>query len=133
MLALSLIIFVGILYIATTLITTSSIQVNVDAAYRAVQDIKESADFIYVHGHPSRIQTNIRIPSNVENITLNNKLIRLRVSVGSMYTDIYAIARGNITSNLGICSSGICREGNYLFVFTSTDPATGYDVNITVV
>ncbi|HIE33787.1 MAG TPA: hypothetical protein EYP86_01445 [Candidatus Altiarchaeales archaeon] len=133
MIALSLVIFLGVLYVATTMMTTSSIQISVDTAYRAVQGIKEGADFIYVHGHPSKIQSNIRIPSNVENISIHDQVIRMRLSLGDAYTDVYAVAKGNLNSSVesNICTTEACSEGNYIFVFNSMDPATGYDVSIT--
>ena len=132
MIALSLVIFLSVLYVATTMMATSSIQISVDTAYRAVQGIKDGADFIYVHGHPSKIQSNIRIPSNVENMSIHNKTIRMRLSIGDAYTDVYAVAKGNLNSSVesDICTTEACSEGNYVFVFSSMDPATGYDVSI---
>jgi len=135
MLGLSLVIFAGVLYIATTLISTSRTQIDVDTAYRAVQGIKESADFIYVHGHPSKIQSSIHIPSNVEDLSIQGKVVRITLSVGKSFTDVYAVTKANMTGSDArneICSTGICAEGYYLMIFESLDPSTGRDVNITV-
>lgn len=135
MLGLSLIIFVGILYVATIMISTAGTQIDVDTAYRAVQGIKESAEFIYVHGHPSKIQSNIHIPSNVEDVSIQGNVVRIRLSVGEVFTDVYAVTKANMTGDMAvneICQGGICGEGYYLMIFESLNQTTDYDVNITV-
>ncbi len=138
MLGLSLIIFAAVLYISTFLVSTSGVQIDVDTAYRAVQDIKQSADFIYVHGHPSKIPAGVRIPTNVETLSIQDKVVCIRLAVGSSATDIYAVTKANMTASADedICSGGICGEGYYMLVFNSVDPndfvLSGYDVNITL-
>jgi uncharacterized protein (UPF0333 family) len=136
MLGLSLIIFAAVLYVATFLISTSGMQIDVDAAYRAVQGIRESADFIYVHGHPSKIPAEIAIPSNVEDVSIEGKVVRIRLSVGESFTDVYSITKANMTGRdaTDVICSGVCAEGRYVLVFQSMDPdlSLGYDVNITV-
>jgi len=132
MLALSLIIFAAIITFSMTMLSGVRSQLATDSAFKAVEEIKESADFIYVHGHPSKIRRNVRIPSNVENVTLDGSLIKITVSTGQSFTDIYDITKGNITAADAmsyLCSGGICREGNYLLNVESLD-STGYNVNI---
>ena len=122
MLALSLLVFSTILYITGVLINTSSIQVGVDSAHRAVEKLRTSADFIYVHGHPSRTQVNIYIPPNIENLSVSptNNSIIARISVGQSYTDIYGVTKGQIVS--GLDSVSRWREGYYVFrVESSSD------------
>jgi len=116
MLALSLGIFVAILYVATSLISTASSHIGIDSAYRAVQEIREKADFIYIHGHPSKTQSNVYISPSVENVSINGKTVRIRVSVDHSYTDIYAITKGQLTGDL----SSIKREGYYVLNIEST-------------
>lgn len=134
MLALSLIIFAAIITFSMTMLGSVRSQLSTDSAYKAVEEIKESADFIYVHGDPSKIRRTIRIPANVENVTLNGSLIMLSISVGQGITDIYDISKGNITAddavNNYLCVNSTCREGNYPLNFQSID-STGYNVNIT--
>ncbi len=128
MLALSLMIFSSILYVTNSLITTSSVQVGIDSAYRAVEKMKDATDFIYVHGHPSKTEVKVYIPPNIEDIEVldTNNSIRARVSVGESYTDIYAVTKGNVYGDL----SQVVREGYYVFSIESTsDDAT----NITII
>jgi uncharacterized protein (UPF0333 family) len=132
MLAISLLIFAAIIAFSLGMVTNVKSQLNVDSAFKAVQEIKEASDFIYVHGHPSKIRRTVRIPQGVENITISNNLIRISVSTGSSFTDIYDISKANITANDAltfICSNGVCREGNYILNLESME--SGYDVNIT--
>jgi uncharacterized protein (UPF0333 family) len=133
MLALSLIIFAAIITFSMSMLSGVRSQMASDSAYKAVEEMTESADFIYVHGHPSKIRRNVRIPSNVENITLQGNLIKITVSTGQYNTDIYDIAKGNITGSDAmdyLCSGGVCREGNYLLSVESLDSVDGYNVNI---
>lgn len=136
MLALSLIIFAAIITFSMSMLSGVRSQLASDSAFKAVEEIKESADFIYIHGHPSKIRRNVRIPANVENITLEGNIIRITVSTGQSTTDIYDITKANITASDALsylCSSGVCREGNYLLNFESIDAIdpTSYNVNIT--
>jgi len=134
MLAISLGIFAIILYVSTFLISTSTMQVGVDSAFRAVQTVREAADFIYIHGHPSKIQTQVRIPGNVEGFKISGQSIKITLSSYQSYTDIYEVTKGNLTSDISlICpSQNFCKSGNYVLVFESMPPGSGYDVNISV-
>ena len=117
MLALSLAIFSAILYVTSSLISTSSAQVGVDSAYRAVEKLRDSSDFIYVHGHPSKTQVNVYIPPNVEEVSiLNNNTFKMRIGIGASYTDIYSVAKGRVYGDL----SDIIREGYYVFKVESS-------------
>jgi uncharacterized protein (UPF0333 family) len=114
MLALSLVVFSAVLYVTSILITTSSTQVGVDSAHRAVERIRSASDFIYVHGHPSRTEINVYIPPNIENLSIldSNNSIRARVSVGETFTDIYGVTKGQVYGDL---STHVLREGYYVF------------------
>ncbi|HDN82966.1 MAG TPA: hypothetical protein ENG50_01230 [Candidatus Altiarchaeales archaeon] len=139
MVALSLLVIASVLYVITTFITTSKTQVNILGADAAVNDMKKAANFIYISGHPSRIEKSIVIPRGVHSIIIQDHLILIRMEVASpatgaaSYTDVYAITKGNLTVYGDICRNNICNPGTYKFVFKSVDPnlGSGYDVNIT--
>jgi len=127
MLALSLGIFASILYVVSNLISTSSVQIGLDSAVRASTRLREAADFIYVHGHPSKTQINVYIPPNVEEVSIvDNKTINIRVSVKDAYTDIYEMAKGTVVGDL----SSMGREGYYVLSVESNPDDT---INVTVV
>lgn len=136
MLAISLLIFGAILYVVMNMLTSSTSQRGIDSAFKAVEEIKEAADFVYVHGHPSKVMRKVRIPSNIENISIAENLIRISISTGISYTDVYDLSRANITAKDTIdfiCpleTGRYCREGTYILNVESME--TGYDVNITV-
>jgi hypothetical protein len=111
MLAISLGVFTVILYVINTMVSSSSSQIGTDAAFRAVEEIKEGVDFVYVHGDPSKTQVSIYIPPNIQSISVNVKEISIRLDVLPSYTDIYSIAKANITAT-GLAS--ITHEGYYL-------------------
>lgn len=126
MLALSLGIFAAILYVVSTLLSTSSIQIGIDSSIRASNRMREAADFVYVHGHPSKMQINVYIPPNVEEVSiLDNKTINIKVSIKNAYTDIYDMAKGNIAGDI----STMAREGYYVVSVESNEDNT---INITV-
>jgi|WetSurMetagenome_2_1015567.scaffolds.fasta_scaffold697688_2 uncharacterized protein (UPF0333 family) len=129
MLALSLTVFSAIIYVTSILITTSSLQIGVDAGQRAVDKVKSAADFIYVHGHPSRTEVNVYIPPSIENFTLigpKNNTIVARVSVGDTFTDIYGVTKGQIYGEL----SPVNKEGYYIVRVESVSDSA---INITVI
>lgn len=137
MLAISLLIFGAILFVSVNLVNKYTSQMAVDNVFRAVEEIKEATNFVYVHGHPSKIRIKTHIPSRIENISIRGNLIKMSVSTGQSYTDVYDITKANVTADdaIGfICSGGVCREGYYVLNVASLDAGlAGYDVNITVV
>ena len=127
MLALSLGIFAAILYVVSSLITSSSLQIGVDAALRASNRMREAVDFIYVHGHPSKTRINVYIPPNIEDVSIvDNKTINVRISIKNSYTDIYEIAKGTIVGDI----SSMQREGYYL---VSVESNADNSINMTVI
>lgn len=122
MLAISMGIFIIILYVSGNLVSTSSSQIGLEAAYNAVQSVRESADFIYIHGHPSKTQINVYVPPNIEAIEIvNNNTLVFKIGVGEYYTDIYGVTRGKITGDV----TTIQREGYYVLnVFSISDEFT---------
>ena len=134
MLAISLLIFGVVLFVSMNMLMGYNSQIAVDASFRAVEDIKEATDFVYTHGHPSKISIKVRIPSGIENISISGNLIKMSIATGQSYTDIYDITKANVTGDSAVgvlCSGGVCREGYYVLNVESLE--TGYDVNITVV
>ncbi|MEA1924581.1 MAG: hypothetical protein U9M95_01800 [Candidatus Altiarchaeota archaeon] len=132
-LGISLAVVVSVLLVVNNMINASSTKISISSAYTAMEGVREASDFIYVTGHPSKIQKSIFVPKGIAEVNISGHLIGFRVEVasgiGSSYTDIYAITKGAMRGR--ICS-GPCHEGNYKLVFESIDPHLGLeDVNIT--
>ncbi len=116
MLAISLGVFTAILYVINTMVSSSSSQIGTDAAFRAVEEIKEGVDFVYVHGDPSKTQVSVYIPPNIQGVYVNGKEVSIRLDVFPAYTDVYAVAKAGITA---VGFSSITHEGYYLLEIES--------------
>lgn len=131
MLGISLLIFAAIIGFSMNMVNNVKNQLGVDTAYKAVEEIKEASDFIYVHGHPSKIRRNVQIPSGVENITISGSLVKMSISTGESYTDIYDVIKGNVTADGAVgfmCRNEECKGGTYVLDFESLE--SGYSLNI---
>ncbi|OYT27474.1 MAG: hypothetical protein B6U97_01490 [Candidatus Altiarchaeales archaeon ex4484_96] len=132
-LGISLAVVVSVLLVVNNMINSSTTKVSISSAYTAMEGIREAADFIYVTGHPSKIQKSVFVPTGVAEAEIDDRVVRFRVEVASpidsSYTDIYAVTKGEMT---GVICLGPCHEGNYKLIFESIDPQLGLeDVNIT--
>ncbi len=137
--ALSLLAFGAIIYVANTLMGQSSLQIKIDSTQRAVNTIKEAADYAYIQGHPTKYTTHIYIPSGIVSGSiipgkLGNRTINLKVGVGSSFTDVYAVTDWDIRWEGGAgllnCSgtgSSRCEEGYYTVVIMTNET---YPINI---
>lgn len=130
-LGITLAILVAVLLVVNNMLNSSTQQIGASSTYSAMESVREGADFIYVTGHPSKIQKSVYIPDGVQT-KIKERLILFQFSVSgagqNSHTDIYAVSKGNLTGQ--ICS-GLCHEGDYKLVFESVGPVSGYDVNIT--
>jgi uncharacterized protein (UPF0333 family) len=135
MLGVSLLIFATIIAYSLNMLGSVKSQLSVDTGYKAVEEIKEAADFIYVHGHPSKIRRSVSVPAGVENISIDGHVVRIQVSTGYQVTDIYDVTKGNMTATeflAFVCPpAGGCRQGTYIIDLQSMPLSSNYTVNIT--
>ena len=73
---------------------------NVAAASTAVNNIVESANLVYAQGYPAKVTIVVNVPQNVDNVTISNKVIRMRINVKGGITEIAGTARTNLTGSL---------------------------------
>lgn len=73
---------------------------NVAAASTAVNNIVESANLVYAQGYPAKVTIIVNVPQNVGNITISNKVIKMRINVKGGITEIAGTARANLTGSL---------------------------------
>ncbi|GEM_PF-972969 len=131
-LGISLAVVVSVLLVVNNMINASSTKVSISSAYTAMEGVREASDFIYVTGHPSKIQKSIFIPRGVAEANVSGRVVRFRVEVasaiGSSYTDIYSVTKGTMR---GVICNEYCSEGSPTFIFESIDPRLNLgDVNI---
>lgn len=63
----------------------------------AVNKITEAADIVYTQGSPSQITLSVYIPENLQSIQFSNKMIDIKVKVGSGISDIVASSKASFT------------------------------------
>jgi uncharacterized protein (UPF0333 family) len=140
MLGVSLLIFATIIAYSMNMLGSVQSQLSVDTGYKAVEEIKEAVDFIYVHGHPSKIRRSVTVPAGVENITILDNVVKMQISTGYQLTDIYDVTKGNMTGIeflAFVCPTEIatgrvvCRQGTYIIDLQSMPLSAEYTVNIT--
>ncbi len=135
LMSLALLLLSIILYTLVSQMSSASIEMNVDSAQKTITQLKDKSNFIYVLGYPSRTETRINIPSNVEEFIASDDLILMRVSIGSLagesHTDVYGVVRGNLSSDFHTICSPDCSPGNYIMVIEHSPPPNNA-INLTV-
>ena len=130
MIGLSLLILMGLLVVVHFLTASATEQMNMNAAHDAVNKLKEAADFVYIHGHPTTITVYVNIPKNVINGSdtyISDRTINLGMQLGDDVNDIYAVTKGNVTGTLPTT------EGYYVFVVNSTGDSVNDPISITTI
>jgi len=136
MIGLSLLILMGLLVVVHFMTTSASDQMNMNTAHDAVNKLKESADFVYIHGHPTTITVYASIPGNVAESNqstylgrpgnLPGRTINIGMLVGDEVNDIYSVTKGNVVGNLPKT------QGYYVFVIESTGDDASSPINISI-
>lgn len=74
--------------------------IYISDAQKAVNQIAESADIVFVHGPPSKITTQIYIPQNVKEIIIQNRTIIFVLETKSGKNDVFSISKANLSGNI---------------------------------
>jgi hypothetical protein len=69
-------------------------------ASNSVQKIGQISDWVYSQGWPAKTTILIQIPSNVEEISFNGKMMNWKIRTSSGISDIYYISVANLTGIL---------------------------------
>jgi len=135
LMSLALLLLSIVLYTLVSQMSGASTEMNVDSAQKTINRLKDKSNFIYLLGYPSRTETRVNIPSNVEEFHASDDLILMRVSIGSFagdaYTDVYGVVRCNLTADFHSICNPDCSPGNYLVVIEHTPPPNNV-INLTV-
>ncbi len=97
-------------------------QIDIDATERAVSRIKEAADFVYVHGHPTKLRISVYIPGDVDSdhSYITNRTVNLAMRTRKNHTDVWRRTRGDIGWDLYGASQPPTSEGYYVLTVEST-------------
>jgi len=91
---------------------------KISMARDAVKKLGESADWVYSQGPPARLSVKVYVPEGVEQTSLDNKIILLRVRTSAGITDVYyetvPSLNGSIPIENGYYSISLTAYGNYV-------------------
>jgi len=129
MIGLSLLILMGLLVVVHFMTTAANDQIKMNTAHDAVNKLAEAADFVYIHGHPTKITVYVDIPENIindpANTYISGKTINLGTSISGEVNDIYAVTKGNVEGTLP------ATKGYYVFIVKSTGEDIADNISIT--
>ncbi len=116
-------------------INSSEKEIDINSAERAVTRMKEAADFVYIHGHPTKLKISVYIPSDIDETRsfIANKTINLAVNVAGSHTDVWRSTRGEVGWDLyGSSTAFPSKEGYYVLTVESTDYESVYNGTINI-
>ncbi len=129
-----MIILMTLLIATYTKISSVEKEIDVDAVGRAVDRLKEAADFVYAHGHPTKLTVSVYLPGDIdsENTFIENKTINIAVDVRGEHTDVWRSTAGNVGWDLYSSSEFPTGEGYYVFLVESTPFDSIYNGTINI-
>ena len=126
MIGVSLMIITTLLWVANQMTLAAEHQMSTNTAAQAVDRLKVEADFVYIHGHPTRTTVHVKVPPGVDGDAtyINGQTINIGMEVGGDgHNDLYAVTKGNLLSRPNLLDE----EGYYVLIVESTP---GGDINI---
>jgi len=131
----TMLILMVLLVAAYNRVSSSEKQIGIDTAERAVSRIKEAADFVYIHGHPTKLTITVYFPGDVEegHSFMDNGTINLAVDVLGSHTDVWKSTRGEVEWDIYGNSAGFpTQEGYYVLKVESTDYDSIYNGSVNI-
>jgi uncharacterized protein (UPF0333 family) len=119
----TMLILMILLVTAYTKIADTEKQIDLDATERAVLRLKEAADFVYIHGHPTKLEISAYLPGDIERNEsfISNSTINFAVRSKAGHTDVWRSTRGEVGWDLEGGTQLPVEEGYYVFTVESTD------------
>lgn len=107
---------------------------DLDSAERATFRIKEAADFVYTHGHPTKLTIPVYIPKDIEpsHTYIGNYTINIALRGGPTYTDVWRPTRGRVEWDVSGATEFPMTEGYYTMVVESTEYGGVYNGTINI-
>ena len=111
-----------LLVAAYTKIGQSEKSLDIDAAEKAVNELKRAADFVYIHGDPTKLTVSVYLPKDIdsEHSYIGDadgdpgNTINIAMGASGSYTDVWRWTRGTVTGDMP------STEGYYTVVVKST-------------
>jgi uncharacterized protein (UPF0333 family) len=115
--------FLMILLVASyTRMSASEKQIDMNSAEKAVNRMKEAVDFVYIHGHPTKLTISVYLPKDIDpdNSFIANSTINLAMRSASTHTDVWRPTLSDAAWDAYGDSSFPSSEGYYNFIVEST-------------
>ena len=131
---LSMLILLILLVAVYERMSRSEKSLDLDSAERAAFRLKEAADFVYIHGHPTKLTIPVYLPGDIESdhSYIANNTINIAMRISGAYTDVWKPTRGDVSWDLGGSTQFPTTEGYYLFVVESTAYSSLYNGTINI-
>jgi hypothetical protein len=128
----TMLILMVLLIAAYTRMAASEKQIDMNAAERGVNKLMETADFVYIHGHPTKLTVQVYFPNDISHSYVDNKTINLAMNVQGEHTDVWRSTRGEVGWDLGEATTFPDTEGYFVFIVESTDYDSIYNGTINI-
>lgn len=130
----SLLILMILLVSAYTRVSDTERQIGTSSLERTVLKIVEAADFVYIHGHPTKLEISVYLPGGIDdkNSFFSNKTINFAMGVDGTHTDVWHSTRGDVEWDIEGDSGLIHREGYYTLNVESTAFSSPYNGTINI-
>lgn len=128
----TMLILMVLLVAAYSKMSSSEKQIEMNAAERAVNKLMETADFIYIHGHPTKLTVSVYFPKDISHSYVDNNTINLAMNVRGDHTDVWRSTRGKVGWDLEGVTDFPSSEGYFIFVVESTDYDSIYNGTINI-
>jgi len=87
------------IYVTSTQHETTT-ELTLTYAKNAANQIVDASNLVYSQGPPAKVSINVHIPYSIENITIVNNTINVKVRIDSGITDIFAFSTSQLNGSL---------------------------------
>ena len=116
--SVAIIVLLPLVIYANEMIRNYNEETKISLAKNAVKKLGESADWVYSQGQPAKLTTEVYFPEGIDQASLENNTILLRMKILSGISDVYystmSPLNGSIPSNAGYYTISIIAYQNYV-------------------
>lgn len=98
-------------------------EVTINQADSIARKIVDSAETVYYLGEPSKITIKVYMPTNIENLTINDGNVWFKIKIGEHPIDVVQSSEVNITGNVsykaGVKNINVESKGDYVWVYNT--------------
>lgn len=106
-------------YVLTTQQNTAD-ELSLAYANNAVKKIIDTSSLVYSQGPPAKVTLRVYMPDSIEDVTIINKTLNIRMRTNSGFTDVYDTATGQLNFTEGL-NETLAEEGLYILKIEAFD------------